>query len=91
MAIAHCKESSCVLASRSKIDALDKFAEEIVESLIEIIEDADAGVEQRGSAARDLVGLRAGDEEIVETVVEQLTPQTPPEVAGSTVGLASAQ
>ena len=69
------------LASRSGIDALDQFAEEIVESLVEIIEDEDAGADKRGSAARDLIGFRASDEDAVETVIEQLTPQTPLDVS----------
>lgn len=69
------------LASRTGTKALDRYAEEIVESLVAIIEDADASADKRGSAARDLVGFRSTDDEVVEIVVEQLTPQTPPEVA----------
>jgi putative heme-binding domain-containing protein len=69
------------LASRVGTDALSKYADEIVESLVEIIEDPDASADQRGSAARDLVGFRATDEEAVATIINQLTPQTPPSVA----------
>ena len=46
------------LASRVGTDALSKYADEIVESLVAIIEDPDASADQRGSAARDLVGFR---------------------------------
>ena len=69
------------LASRSRIDALNEYAEEIVASLVAVINDEDAGADKRGSAARDLVGFRSGDEEVVATIMRQLTPQTPPDVS----------
>ncbi|MFG0253566.1 MAG: c-type cytochrome, partial [Rhodopirellula sp. JB053] len=69
------------LASRSGTKALDPYAEEIVESLVTIIEDEDATADKRGAAARDLIGFQASDADAVETVVQQLTPQTPPDVS----------
>ena len=67
-------------AAQAGVDALDEYAEEIIDSLVAVIEDEDATASKRGSAARDLVGLRSSDEEAVEVIVEQLTPQTPPDV-----------
>ncbi|WP_068139003.1 PVC-type heme-binding CxxCH protein [Roseimaritima ulvae] len=69
------------LASRAGTKALDQYADEIVESLVSIIEDQDASADKRGAAARDLIGFRANDEDAVETVVELLTPQTPSDVS----------
>ncbi|MEZ6137627.1 MAG: ThuA domain-containing protein [Pirellulaceae bacterium] len=68
------------LASRVGVAALDSYAQEIVDALVAIVEDVDAGAEKRGAAARDLVGLRLADRNAVETVVGQMTPQTPPDV-----------
>ncbi|MFK8112085.1 MAG: PVC-type heme-binding CxxCH protein [Rubripirellula sp.] len=69
------------LASLSGTNALEPYAKEIMESLLAIIEDEEAEGNQRGSAARDLVGFRSGDDDVVETIMEQLTPQTPPDVS----------
>ncbi|WP_166831755.1 PVC-type heme-binding CxxCH protein [Thalassoroseus pseudoceratinae] len=69
------------LASRSGTKALDEYADEIVEALVSIIEDKDASANERGAAARDLIGFRTNDKDAVETVVELLTPQTPPDVS----------
>ena len=69
------------LAARTKTTALESYAEEIVESLVEIMQDEDASTQKRGTAARDLIGFRVSDAEAVESVVEQLTPQTPPTVS----------
>ena len=68
------------LASRVGTDALSNYADEIVELLVAIIEDTDASADQRGSAARDLVGFRATDKDAVATIIDQLNPQTPPGV-----------
>ena len=68
------------LASRTGTTALNKYADEIVESLVAMIEDPNASAVQRGSAARDLVGFRSNDEEAVASIIDQLTPQTPPDV-----------
>ena len=68
------------LASRTGTTALDNYADEIVESLTTVVEDPDASADQRGSAARDLVGFRSNDKQAVATIIEQLTPQTPPDV-----------
>ena len=68
------------LASRTGTTALDNYADEIVKSLTTVVEDADANADQRGSAARDLVGFRSNEKQAVATIIEQLTPQTPPDV-----------
>ncbi len=69
------------LAARADVNALDEFANEIVASLAAMIEDEASAAEKRGSAARDLIGLRPQDDGAVETVIELLTPQTPPDVS----------
>ena len=60
------------LASRSGVKSLDSFAEEITDAMVSAMEDEDATAAQRGAAARDLVGLRPGDADVVETVAELL-------------------
>lgn len=68
------------LAARSGTKALEPYANEIVAALVAIVEDEDATADQRGSAARDLIGFRTRDPDVVETIVAQLTPQTSPDV-----------
>ncbi len=69
------------LTSRMKMTALDKYAGEIAASLVEVIEDSDAPSEKRSAAARELAGFRSGDSSVVETIVQQITPQTPLDVS----------
>ncbi|APZ93378.1 PVC-type heme-binding CxxCH protein [Fuerstiella marisgermanici] len=66
------------LASRTGTTALDQYADEIVKSLVKTIKDSDATADKRGAAARDLVGFRSTDKNAVATIINQLTPQTPP-------------
>ncbi|MEM7557839.1 MAG: PVC-type heme-binding CxxCH protein, partial [Planctomycetota bacterium] len=69
------------LTGRAGIDSLDAFSAEVVERLVSVIEDESALAAARASAAVDLITLRPQSEEAVATIVDQLTPQLPLDVA----------
>lgn len=69
------------LAAQCGTDSLETHADEIVDSLVAIIADADADAGKRTTAARDLVSFRSSSDDVVEEIVDQLTPQTPPALA----------
>jgi putative membrane-bound dehydrogenase-like protein len=69
------------LAKRCGTDALESYAEEMVEGLIERLADEDAKAEERIAAARDLVGFRPNDEDVAFEIIDQIRPQTSPALA----------
>jgi putative membrane-bound dehydrogenase-like protein len=68
------------LAAQCKTQALESYAEEIVQSLLAAIADTQAGDEARVAAARDLLGFRPNDAEAVTEIVSQINAQTTPEL-----------
>src|SRR5262245_22875488 len=60
---------------------------EVVKSLLAKVNDASLKPEDRVAAAAELVGYQASDKGVVTAVLDQITPQTPPELA---VGLLQA-
>src|SRR5262249_51984130 len=59
----------------------EKYAAEVARALLARIKDEALRAEERVAAARELVGNRATDKETVETLLGQITPATPPELA----------
>lgn len=74
------------LAARCGTKALDAHAKEILQSLVALVGDEDAGDRDRVAAARDLVGFRADDGEIAGRIVDQINAQTSPELAREFLG-----
>ncbi|NQV25267.1 MAG: ThuA domain-containing protein [Rhodopirellula sp.] len=70
------------LAAQCGTKVLDEFAEEIVASMLAIVEDTDAEDNARAAAARELIGFRSNDANTVSSIVEQLGAQTTPELGG---------
>ena len=62
-------------------ESLQQYVDEMVAGLSQQLADTKATVEDRVLVARQLVGFRPEDPEIVTTLIEQLTPQATPEFA----------
>lgn len=69
------------LAKRCGTEALDAYAEEMIEGLIDTIADVDADASPRIAAARELVGFRPEDEDAAFEIIDQIQPQTSPRLA----------
>src|SRR5207248_11249657 len=54
---------------------------EIAQSLLARLADAAVKPEDRIAAAAELLGYRPADKELVKTILDQITPQAPPELA----------
>jgi putative membrane-bound dehydrogenase-like protein len=67
--------------------AFEKYAAETMTTLLALVGDEKAGDSARSDAARQLIGFRPNDEQIVEKLLLAITPRTPPEV---TTGLLDA-
>jgi putative membrane-bound dehydrogenase-like protein len=63
----------------------EKFAAEAVQSLLARLKQEDLAVEERIAAARELVGQRPTDKEIVQTILEQIEPRTPSDLAAGLI------
>jgi putative membrane-bound dehydrogenase-like protein len=59
----------------------EQYAAEVSRSLLAKVKDEKLAAAERVTAARELAGYRTTDAEAVETLLEQVTPRTPPEVA----------
>lgn len=75
------------LALRWGSAGFEKHAAEAAASLIGIVTDESAAADRRVAAARQLITFRRNDPAAAETVLAQITPRSPPELA---VGLVSA-
>ncbi|MCA9121769.1 MAG: ThuA domain-containing protein [Planctomycetales bacterium] len=69
------------LASLWGSQELEKHAASIVKSLLETAGDDSLPIEDRAAAANQLVRFRADDDDIAESLLELVTPQTSPELA----------
>ncbi|MCZ6792825.1 MAG: c-type cytochrome [Planctomycetota bacterium] len=70
------------LASTWGSTKFEKYAAEVVRSLTERIEDESLDGEVRLAAARELVAYRSGDDDVVQTLLELVTPRVSPDFAG---------
>ena len=68
------------LAARCGTKALDAHAEEIVTAMLKVVADTKANEKSRIASARDLVGFRSNDADVVSSILEELTAQTAPEL-----------
>jgi putative membrane-bound dehydrogenase-like protein len=59
----------------------EKLAAEVSRSLLAKVKDESLSAAERIAAARELAGYRSADVATVETLLEQITPRTPPEIA----------
>ncbi len=64
------------LAAACRTTALDQYAEEIVKSLLNVVDNSEASDDERVGAARDLVGFRSNDADMVSAIVGQFGAQT---------------
>jgi len=69
------------LAGRWGSDALETFSAGITESLLASVKDEAKLDAARGEAARQLIEFRPRDVAMVRTVLEQISPRTPPALA----------
>ncbi len=59
----------------------EAYAAEVSRSLLARIKDEAVQVEERIAAARELAGHRSADKDMVKTLLDLITPRTPPELA----------
>ena len=59
----------------------EKYAAEARKSLLAQVENEKLSAEERGNAARELIGQAPGDKQLVQTLLDLITPQTPSELA----------
>ncbi|QDU40064.1 Trehalose utilization [Maioricimonas rarisocia] len=69
------------LASLWGSSKLEEHAATIVKSLLGVIGDDDSSADDRIAAARNLIGFRPDDEDVVEDLLDEVTAQMPPELA----------
>lgn len=80
------------LSQRMGSSVLADKAREIAAELASRVADADLGVEDRISAAQQAIGISPNDSSLVDSLLEQITPQCPPELAkGIIEGLANSR
>ena len=73
------------LASLWGSSKLEEHADAIVESLLDAIGDDDSAIADRIAAARNLVGFRPDDDDVVEELLDEVTAQMPPELASGII------
>ncbi|WP_417748689.1 PVC-type heme-binding CxxCH protein [Rosistilla oblonga] len=71
------------LALQCRTNALDSHLAATVLSLTNLVANMQATDAARVAAAKELVGFRSDDVEVVEEILDQITPQTPPGLATS--------
>jgi putative heme-binding domain-containing protein len=64
---------------------LDADSKVVVESLLKVLNDADASIESRITAARDAVGFQSESGEVLSAVMDIIRPQTPPDLAAGLI------
>ncbi len=69
------------LSSLCGSKALESYAKEIVESLLKVVNKADAATPERVNAAKEAVGFQSDNAEVVTTVLDTITLQTTPDLA----------
>ncbi|WP_153555743.1 PVC-type heme-binding CxxCH protein [Roseimaritima sediminicola] len=78
------------VAAQCNTRALESYADEIVDALVDLLGNEDAAAEARVAAARDLIGFRAAEDEAVEEIVAVITPQTSPQLGAGLLGAIAA-
>ena len=69
------------LSSLCGSKALESYAREIVESLLSVVNNADATAPERINAAKEAVGFQADNAEVLTSVLDTITLQTSPDLA----------
>lgn len=69
------------LSSLCGSKALESHAKEIVESLLKVVNNADAATPERINAAKEAVGFQSDNAEVVASVLDTITLQTTPDLA----------
>ncbi len=69
------------LATKLELKEFDQFTAQVVDGYLGRIQDASTSVRQRIAAARELIAFQPESDEIVEEVVNLITPQLDPETA----------
>lgn len=69
------------LASLWGSKELEKHVGAIVESLLKVAADTSLAVEQRVAAANQLIGFQSGSSQVLEKLLDLITPQSPPELS----------
>jgi len=69
------------LASALGSQGIDKFGQQIAESLLAALSDDARDEKERIDAASQLVEFRSGDEKLIEPLLENVTPRTSPALA----------
>jgi putative heme-binding domain-containing protein len=63
-----------------------KAGTELAQALLAKVQDAKVTPEDRVAAAGELLGYQPADKELVKTILDQITPQAPPELASGLLG-----
>src|SRR5262249_52255712 len=66
--------------------SFEKHAAEIAGAILAQVKDGALKVEERVAAARELVKYQPADKKTVQTLLDLITPQTPPELASGFLG-----
>ena len=69
------------LASTWGSKRFEKFAAEAAKSLLARVQNAKLSVSERAAAAKELVDFRRTDKDVFESLLEEITPQSPPRLA----------
>jgi putative heme-binding domain-containing protein len=69
------------LSSLCGSKALESHAKEIVDSLLKVVNSAEAATSERINAAKEAVGFQADNAEVLTSVLDTITLQTPPDLA----------
>lgn len=65
--------------------ALESYSKEIVDSLLKVVTNDEAKLEERVAAAREAVGFQSGNTELLASVLDVITLQTVPELASGLI------
>lgn len=77
------------IANRWGSKRLEEYAQQVVDDLLASLDDEDKSEAERVDAATKLVSFRSGDEDIAASILERITPQTPPGYAAKLVNVLS--
>nr|WP_235952334.1 PVC-type heme-binding CxxCH protein [Crateriforma spongiae] len=69
------------LAAAAGLDTLDDEAESILAGLRDTVSDPDVDPQKRIRAAQDWIAFRSDDPDVVDSIVQEITPQTDPALA----------
>ena len=73
------------VASLSGSAALQEYAREVTDSLLKVVSDADADNAARIRAAREAISFQSLNSDVVEEILEQITPATSPDLTNGLI------